>query len=544
MPAPIGGDVSGSIAKYETLAVQHADPFTTPRWTYVAYPQGAQGNEGVDRVSFFSVLYLWIGSVLIGPVMTHMLLSVFGYFLSAVIMFLFMKRVTDSDLAAGVAGLIFGFSPHMQSLNRADPTYMHMWLLLLPLWAFWELLQHKEKVWTYLLVAALSVVPAVFWTPYYMFHVFLVAGGSLVFVIYSWRRQGRTLMSIVARTLPIAFIWAGILASYWYIGTTSPSTQIPQRSLLEAYQQAAHPLMYIVPGYYSVWGSSIHRWVSHYVPYMFGTNLYVGVSSCILAVMALFLRERRQRSLFVRLRIHKLSSSDELKVMATTVVFICFFFSLAPRVHLFGLAIPTPNDLVVHAVPALRAGQRVVMPLLVGLSVLAGMGAVTLASYVRPKWRLWVSAGILVVVFIDILALPPRSAATLPHYPSLAVLRAQPPGAVAVFFQYHSLFGPRMQTPCVLQGQFDKPVVNDCNLRQNPAVAPPLLAHLESQPLCDQAGIMRQWGVRYFVLFNTPTNVGVQNCLQQEGRGQIIAHDDTFTVINIDKQSRKQKSVN
>ncbi len=60
--------------------------------------------------------------------------------------------------------------PLMLGIGRADSTYTHMWLYLLPMWAFWRLATqyaHKQAI-----MAAASLLPAVFWTPYFAFHIF------------------------------------------------------------------------------------------------------------------------------------------------------------------------------------------------------------------------------------------------------------------------------------------------------------------------------------------------------------------------------------
>jgi hypothetical protein len=527
---PMGGDVSASISKYETLHVQGANPFTTEHWTEISSPVGVPGNLGIDRVSFLSVLFLWLGTLTIGSVATHGLESVSGYLLTAVLAFFFVRKVSKSEWAGLVAGFIFGFSPHMLSIARAAPTYTHMWLFILPMWAFWSLCtkgpSHKGVA-----LAALSVVPAIFWTPYFGLHALIVASACAIVTLGVWWFKKYNRLHILASVACIATVWLLSLGAFWYIGTHSPSTQVPERTMAEIYEQAAHPLMYVAPGNFSLWGENLNEWLEKTVATARGTSLYVGLSTLVLSVIAVVYvtKHRNDRKAFF--------PRPGLPIavwMAAAVVVMTFLFSLPPTVHIAGMDIPTPNQLVIDAVPALRAAQRFVMPLMGALAVLAGVGALVVVKQMRPNLRIITAAGILLVITLDLWALPPQSATTVPKFPSLAVLSEQPRG-VAAHYQAGAIQGPIGQYPCTMQNQHKKPLINDCVLGRpdfSINTAPPHINDIQVLPICNQIPKLRAVGVRYIIADRQQH--AIFKCLEQQ-QVKRIAQDWAYGVYDLSR---------
>ena len=152
LTGPTWGDVAASVSKFEALRWGHQTPFTAANMSFIAYPDGPSNNIGVARVSALSELYLWVATRFLGAITAHSLMTYLGYVLTALVTFLFVRRVTRSALAGVVAGFIYGFWPHMYGIARADQTYTHMWLYILPLWAFWELAT-REFSWRWAAVA-------------------------------------------------------------------------------------------------------------------------------------------------------------------------------------------------------------------------------------------------------------------------------------------------------------------------------------------------------------------------------------------------------
>ena len=135
LTAPIGFDVNASIGKYHALAVEKAVPFTSGVLETIGYPEGVPKTPALDIASALSTTPLWLGSLTIGAVATHGFQSALGLVLTALVTFLFVRRVTGLTGGAFIAGLAYGFFPHIVLIARAAPAYTHMWLYILPIWA-------------------------------------------------------------------------------------------------------------------------------------------------------------------------------------------------------------------------------------------------------------------------------------------------------------------------------------------------------------------------------------------------------------------------
>src|SRR5262249_7904386 len=150
-------------------------------------------------------------------------------------------------------------------------------------------------------------------------------------------------------------------------------------------------------------------------------------------------------------------------IMGVAIAICCFVFSLPPTYTVGGHVIPTPNYIVTKAVPALRAGQRLVMPLMGALALLAGICAHHPLTRV-PGWRKYLAlAALICVLAVDLWAPYPDSSNRVVYSPAILQLRALPDGRVA---QYQddllaSYFG---EIVCLNQLGHDKPVISDCGV--------------------------------------------------------------------------------
>jgi hypothetical protein len=528
MVAPFGGDIAGSISKYEALKEAHQNPLFDAKLHWLTWPAGPMNNVGVDRVSLFSTLFLWVGSDLFGTILTHSWLSFIGYVFTAGAAFLLVLRITGSKQAGLVAGVIYGFWPTMYGMTISDMTYAQMWLYLIPVWAFWELATQGYSR-TRMAVAALSIVPAVFWTPYYMFHVLVVGSTCLGVAAYYLRRlQGWRTAALVGAVT--GTFWILVLAIYRYVGLHSPSTLIPDRKISDFYEESAQPLMYLFPGAHS-WGPHGNWLLVHLVPRAAVVNLYVGLSTLALAAVGvvILVRSRWRGSRSLRRQQRPLLVAA---VMATWVAAVCLVFSLPP-IYKFGpLKIRLPGDLVAHIVPALRAGQRFVMPIEGVLAVLAGIGVALLLARAPKRWRLGLTLLITIIVFADLWAPLPDSITPIKTYPALVQLGRLPMGPV-VWFEHGSMFSTDPRRPCLLQHEYRKPLIDDCALGQSPN-----LATLLGLPLCDAVTGLQAVGTRYVVM--SPSDVETRSCLNQRAAGwNTVANDSTFLVGELPKLSRE-----
>lgn len=454
LPAPLVGDVSNSVSKFSEIKRDGLDPFFDSRIPTISAPDGVRSNVGVDRVSFFSTLFLWITTNVTSALFAESALVFLGYFLTGLITFLFIRSVTGSSRIAFLAGFIYSFFPLFISLARAAPIYDHMWLYILPVWAFIKLAQVPGK--KNLLLAIFSIVPALFWTPYYSFHILLVGLASIV--VYSALLYRRSGVILTLKTVAIISVsWLAFCALYYVIGMSSSSGDIPVRTLQEAYDQSVQPLMYVLPPAFSWWGVKGYDFLYHHIPRAKDTNLYLGVSVLIITgIGTVSLVTRRIRTTLP-------SNIKILGAFAAAVIILAFGFSLAPTIGIFGINIPTPNYLVTHFVPALRASQRLTMPLMLGVVMMTSVGLYVVFKKISKKYLAITTIGIFIIMAFDLSIHPPQLTSLIPTNASMAQLSTLKTGITAQYVN-GSLVGDPAQLPCQTQFQHHQPLFNHCGM--------------------------------------------------------------------------------
>jgi hypothetical protein len=130
------------------------------------------------------------------------------------------------------------------------------------------------------------------------------------------------------------------------------------------------------------------------------------------------------------------------------------------------------------------------------------------------------------LVLIDLFAYRPESVNQVPKSPALAVLRTEPPGPV---FQYippdHSGRLPPIRA-CLLQPQYNKPLVDTCDLGPQSAQYLKWIA----APDCTSIAEMRTAGVRYVIVDDSLA--ALLKCLEDDSGGQSrkVADDGKLSV--------------
>jgi hypothetical protein len=527
LTAPLGGDVAGSVSTFQTVVREHKNPFTVAHLVTIGYPDGVTIQPGVNRVAFLNTAFLWVSSIAFGALAAHGLLTILGFSLTALVTFLFVRRVTGSNGAGFVAGLAYGFWPHMYLIATAAPTYTQMWMLLLPVWAWFEFaLRPTLRRAT---IAGLAPLPAMFLTPYYTLHVTVLTGACVLVVIIralvTRRVTGRALaLGGLAVAVP-ALAGIAVVVILAFAGQSG----VPTRSLEDAFQESAHPLMYLLPGHGSIWGAGPYDLLVRTVPRAQFTNSYVGISVIALSVVAL-----SAAAALLRKGAGALSSPLVLAtLMATAVVIACFLFSLPP--HLAGNRIPMPDAFVIAMQPAFRAGQRFVMPLMGGMAILAGLGVNAILRRVTShRAALALVIVIALVVGLDLFARrlggTPTGVTPIPRSPALAALAAQPQGPAFEFVDHGHASSISGMTPCLLQPQHGKILLQSCQLRAESSD----VVRWDAARNCDTLIEMRNAGVRYVIVDTSITSIVA--CLNGPlaGIDQEIAADGLLAVYELD----------
>lgn len=530
LTAPLCCDVAGSASKFQTLNAEHRSPFQVAHLVTVGYPAGITTQPGVDRVAFVNTAFLWLTSLLFGAVTAIGLLTILGYWLTALLTYLFVRRLTGSNEAGLVAGLAYGFFPHMYLMASAAPTYTHMWMLLLPIWGWFELA--IKPTMRRGLLSGFAPVPAMVWTPYFALHVAVITAACLV-VAGVWAALTKTLHRGVLLPAAVAIgipIVAG--AALFSVLALSHQSGVPARSVEDAFQESAHPLMFLIPGFGSIWGARPYELLVRLVPRAAFANLYIGITVLAMSLIAV----ATALSVVVRRRTSALASPFVLATaMASAIVLACFLFSLPP--HLSGIGIPMPDLIVIKLQPAFRAGQRFVMPLMAGMAVLTGLGVSgILRRIASPLPALLVVVVIALAVGLDLFArhldgvtLRPDAVETIPTSPALAMLGTQPPGPTFEFVDHTRVSSIANINPCLLQPQHHQTLVDTCNM--GPGTSDYI--RWDASRSCDSFSDMRDKGIRYVIVDRVMAALTACDLDAAAGPVQKIAADDLVVVFRL-----------
>ena len=357
------------------------------------------------------------------------------------------------------------------------------------------------------MIALTSIILGFFWTPYFTYHIGLIAVTCLVlYVIHEYKKTSRLPLRVILPALVTLLVSAAI---YVVVGKSSQFSEVPLRSMQEIYDQSLHPAMLLTPGNFSWLGQPIYHWVAAHISRVAYTNLYLGIS------------------VFKR----KLPTNESQLVIAFTSIFlVTFLFSLAPTISIHGLNIPTPNYLIANVVPSLRAGQRLVGVMMICIAILAGIGIKYLPSYIARKYAMFVFIGICVVVALDILAIPPQLTSPAIKSQAIASLAKQPSGLVAEYIS-GSLVGDPSQVPCKNYLVHKMPIMNYCGMD---IFAPPhtlqTIWRLAAKPKEDQPSLLRdKYGVRYVII---ETNDSSTSSVYNESRSgyHLLTQDSQFKI--------------
>lgn len=514
------GDIFGSISKFDAIKNEHHNPFVDGHLYSLAYPDNIQSNVGVDRVSFFSTLFLWVFTLAVNATFAHNMYVFLGYFVTAFIMFLFIRRYTASATLGIIAGSAFITFPLFISLARAAPVYMWSWLYILPVWAMIELTKTYSP--KRLLIAGLSIIPGVFWTPYFMLHVFLIALACFIVYLSLYYKHHRTLP--YKQCLVLIGVVAVTAGTYVAVGHSSSASVVPSRPISDAYEQSLNPFMLITPTENTAITYPVYdTLIKPLRPRGMTVTLYAGLTICVLAILgtiALF----RAKNLPKDMRL--------LGLFGLAVAVVSLSFSLAPTITLLGIKIPTPNYFVVHAVPALRAGQRLVVPIMLGLIVLAMIGIYTTTRKLRRRIRPSLAIACFTIL-IGIEYVTVFDQMTAPVYTSAAVsqLASAPKGIVAEYFN-NSLIGYPGQLACKNYLIHHHQTVNSCSLDiyTDPGKWP-VINGIDKLPLDDQINYLRHLGVRYIIVDSS--SITTETIVQSQAH-HLFATDTKFRIYTLD----------
>lgn len=513
------GDIVGSISKFEAIKNEENNPFFDRKLSSIAYPDGIRSNVGVDRVSVFSTTFIWGLTSLVNATFAHSLLIFLGYFLSSFVMYLFVRRYMKSEKLGLVAGILFITYPLFISLARAAPVYMWAWLYILPLWTMIELTKHYSH--KRLVLACLSIVPGIFWTPYFLLHTLLIALACfMAYAVMTYKKSGKIPYRPMLALGLAAILVMGV---YAVVGRTGGSASVPQRTMTDAYEQSLHPLMLITPTPRTVATFPFYEDVIKPIrPRGVDTNLYIGIIVTLLAFIGAFTTIKRSKMTY-EMRL--------VGIFAIAIALISLSFSLAPTISIFGLNIPTPNYLVVHFVPAMRAGQRLVVPMMVGVVILATIGLWRLTHYLHKRARPMILLPfVFVVIFCEYFIEFEDMTAPVHVSAAMSSLAETKQGVVAEYLN-DSLIGYPGQLACKNYFIHKHPMVNPCSLDIYTEPGRwPIVEAIDRMDMAGQMATLKQLGVKYVIVDDKASKA--EYYLRATG-SRLFANDAVFRIYEL-----------
>lgn len=362
-------------------------------------------------------------TVLLGPILSYNLLILSGFPLTAWTTFHLARRLGLTIVGATFSALSFAFTPyHIQkAMGHGNQTHLEFLvggLLMLVLWRASGRLRYAAaagallglQVWwepsiTYVMVFALGTF-------------FLVSG--IVGLVREPDRI-RVLLGHFRAALLMAIVTLPFIPVATYFlrrpGTPGAAAGLTTRSLLEVTIYSAHLHEYLQPYYYNpLVPQFIKNWE---LAGLHGSNFYestilLGYTVILLGLVGLIMTRR----------VFPIALSAGLVLVGALVA--------GPPVRVvFGRTLHMPSYYLFEVLPSFRVYARFAWMVLLGGSVLAGMGLAILAARLGSgRWRAVLVAPFLLLA-IEFNNMPPtRVTQLLPAPAAYTWLRGQPAGVL------------------------------------------------------------------------------------------------------------------
>jgi hypothetical protein len=434
------GDATGTVAIFWwwSYAPRHGLPLLDNTWT------GAPIGSGWNYIGFvvFQVVLMAPLSFLAGPVAAYNIGALASYPATAAVTFLLARRMGMGSMAAAFAGLAFAFMPlHTEKAQaHLDQAHMEVFPAFILFALRWRLGGSK---WN--LVAAGAMVGLTLWTDIYMTLILwvLAAGLIVLSVVTPDERSGHSLgirirQHVVALMIVAAVAAVFVPAAVALIARSggdvnhAVSTEVDalRRSMFEIQAFSARPWEYVLPWHANPFvPDSVKAFEAQH---LHGSNfvelsLFLGYTVLVLGTIGL-LAARRGRRMPV--------------VLALVTMGVGAFFSFPPSVHIGGLTVHFPADMLGRLLPVFRVYSRFGMIVMLGAALLAGVGLDDLKRRLSLRGGSWRALALVpfVTVGLEFTNIPPsRATAVLPAPPEYTWLESQPQG---ILVEYPLAAGP------------------------------------------------------------------------------------------------------
>jgi hypothetical protein len=428
---PIGADITAGMAYFHSLAAAHTPPFLPGTVHFFNAPEGRPTQWALNFSTLPSSTLFWLGSTAFGSVATYAYWPVFTFTLSALSMFLLVRWLTGSWLAALVTGFAFGFWPYVFA-GMSEPLGAE-WPIVLGVWRMLVAIERPSL--RNGLIAGLAVAFALWWIQYFILIVGLlwVVLALLALLIALTRRQFLVALQTQAiAAVPIVLV----LASIGLAGLATSFADSPVRAASDVVTYSARPPMYLLPDPINpILGSLtgpiiLHKYVSAHSTASY-SQIYLGISVLLLAIVGLVLvgREIKRRGWQGALTERPILAA----VLLTVAAFCALVFSAPPRVIVFGISLPMPIELVDQVTSVFRVTARFAVVVMLGVCVLAGFALSRLFARVRGPSAIALCAILSVIVVGDLWARPHFVVTPITVPPTIRLLAHQKPGIYAEY---------------------------------------------------------------------------------------------------------------
>ncbi len=395
-------------------------------WDLSAVPQSP-----VDKYFALAV------SLVTGEIAAYNILLLLSFPFAGLSMFLLSKRLTGSNRASLIAGLIFGFCPYnlAHAQSHIGLSVGMIWLPLLVL-SFINVgaKQNAKNVVLCGLLFALTIL-----TNYYYAYFAVVC--LMVFLVYlavsSWRhRIGMYTFAKKCAAIGAALFIALAISAPFVIPTLSKAAASGS-SVIRPYGEltiySARPWDYLLPGPDSaLFGRYTTRFLQSH---LHGSNLtestlFVGYTAILLAAVALFwwLKKRKPGE-------DNQSQQSGLAYIPLfmLIALVAIIFSAPPKIFVAGLTLRMPSHFAYKILPMFRVYARFGVILQLAVAALAGIGYSIVELGINRKRLLGVVTGLFVVlIVIEFANVPPWYTTDLSKVPREYEWLASKPGNVRI----------------------------------------------------------------------------------------------------------------
>lgn len=365
------------------------------------YPQG--WNLSTTDTSLAALLPSIPFSMLLGPVAGFNIGMWLSFVFSGLAMYAWVFKHTRAHAASLVAGTIYAFYPNRIAhydaghLNLSATAWFPLYFM-----GLYEVLRSRERFnWRWMLLCAFSLGLIAFTSMYYLLFTLLM---TLVFVAGFLLVEQRTRLLAYLKQPAVwlrAAVTALLSAPFLYMAlrpflSLAGQGGLADRSVDYMNEYAASLTDFLAPASnHFLWGGWISeifdrsQWIEG--------SLYIGALTLTLLLLAFVWKKDVE--------------NKPLLFISALVMLAALVVAMGPHLHwdrelvlVNGARVPLPGLLLYTYVPffaKMRAIMRMGLFTLLFAAFVAGLGADLLLRRIKPQWRHWAAAGLLVLVLFD-----------------------------------------------------------------------------------------------------------------------------------------------